>query len=164
MSSSTVPESRRLLQENLHILLSRLAETMQHIKTWPEAKGDDASIHVKSASQLLTNLQNVITALERVESSVQANVQSLQDCPIPLDLLDLLEFSKLNPDCFARGLLREAMGQLAGLKRRKLALELLGVAVRTGLDQRLQLQSKKRTQSDADEEGEPPVKKRKDSS
>ena len=39
-------------------------------------------------------------------------------------------------DCFSRGLLREALGQLAGLKRRKLALEMLGAAIQTGLDQR----------------------------
>lgn len=38
-------------------------------------------------------------------------------------------------DCFSRGLLREALGQLAGLKRRKLALEMLGKAIQTGLDQ-----------------------------
>jgi len=37
-------------------------------------------------------------------------------------------------DCFSRGLLREAMGQLAGLKRRKLALEMLGTAVQAGLN------------------------------
>jgi hypothetical protein len=39
-------------------------------------------------------------------------------------------------DCFSRGLLREALGQLAGLKRRKLALEMLGAAVQAGLDRR----------------------------
>lgn len=38
-------------------------------------------------------------------------------------------------DCFSRGLLREALGQLAGLKRRKLALEMLGAAIQNGLDQ-----------------------------
>jgi hypothetical protein len=38
-------------------------------------------------------------------------------------------------DCFSRGLLREALGQLAGLKRRKLTLEMLGAAIQTGLDQ-----------------------------
>lgn len=40
------------------------------------------------------------------------------------------------PDCFSRGLLREALGQLAGLKRRKLALEMLGAAIQNGLNQR----------------------------
>lgn len=41
----------------------------------------------------------------------------------------------LRLDCFSRGLLREALGQLAGLKRRKLALEMLGAAIQNGLDQ-----------------------------
>ena len=41
----------------------------------------------------------------------------------------------LRSDCFSRGLLREALGQLAGLKRRKLALEMLGAAIQNGLDQ-----------------------------
>jgi hypothetical protein len=40
-------------------------------------------------------------------------------------------------DCFSRGLLREALGQLAGLKRRKMALEMLGAAVQAGLNKRL---------------------------
>ncbi len=31
--------------------------------------------------------------------------------------------------------MREALGQLAGLKRRKLALEMLGAAIQNGLDQ-----------------------------
>ena len=39
-------------------------------------------------------------------------------------------------DCFSRGLLKEALGQLAGLRRRKLALEMLGAAIQTGLNQR----------------------------
>ena len=39
-------------------------------------------------------------------------------------------------DCFSRGLLKEALGQLAGLRRRKLALEMLGAAIQTGLNPR----------------------------
>jgi hypothetical protein len=39
-------------------------------------------------------------------------------------------------DCFSRGLLREALGQLAGLKRRKLAMGLLAAAVQSGLNKR----------------------------
>jgi hypothetical protein len=52
-------------------------------------------------------------------------------------LLDLLDHGGgLNPECFSRGVLQEAMGQLAGLKRRKRALEMLGFAVQRGIDQR----------------------------
>jgi hypothetical protein len=40
----------------------------------------------------------------------------------------------LTIDCFSRGLLREALGQLAGLRRRKKALEMLGAAIQKGLD------------------------------
>ena len=50
---------------------------------------------------------------------------------------DFLTFSSSSLlDCFSRGLLREALGQLAGLKRRKLALEMLGAAVQAGLSTR----------------------------
>ena len=41
-------------------------------------------------------------------------------------------------DCFSRGLLSDALEQLAGLKRRKLALEMLGSAVQKGLNERLE--------------------------
>lgn len=50
-------------------------------------------------------------------------------------------------DCFSRGLLKEARGQLAGLKRRKLALEMLGRAVQTGLKKRLAESSSTTTSS-----------------
>ena len=51
---------------------------------------------------------------------------------------DLISFK----DCFSRGLLKEALGQLAGLKRRKLALEMLGAAVQTGLNHKKALNSR----------------------
>ena len=81
----------------------------------------------------------IIVALQSVESTVQNDSElrlTLQKTLIPMDLLELLD-KGLNPDCFSRGLLKEAMGQLAGLKRRKMALEMLGSAVQKGLDQRL---------------------------
>ena len=37
--------------------------------------------------------------------------------------------------------MREALGQLAGLKRRKLALEMLGAAVQVGLNKRVATES-----------------------
>lgn len=65
-----------------------------------------------------------------------------------MDLLELLDHSGsmnkqdkdfgLNPECYASGLLREATGQLAGLKRRKKALEMLGAAIERGLEARSQ--------------------------
>jgi len=55
--------------------------------------------------------------------------------PYPTPLLCFLN-EKHNKDCFSRGLLKEALGQLAGLKRRKLALNMLGAAVQAGLNMR----------------------------
>jgi len=177
-SSPVVSESARALQENLHILLTRLSATFDHVKNWPEAKGDsdDASVHVESTSKLIANVRQVVAALEKVEGSVKADKElrrSLQDCQIPLDLLDLLD-SNLNPDCFSRGLVREALGQLAGLQRRKLALSLLGAAVQSGLNKRLAEEKagsssstaapaagegKKRSRSEDDDSAEPARKK-----
>jgi hypothetical protein len=64
-----------------------------------------------------------------------------------MDLLELLDHNAstnandkdfgLNPECYASGLLREAIGQLAGLKRRKKALEMLGTAIERGLAARI---------------------------
>jgi hypothetical protein len=84
-------------------------------------------------------LNHVVTALQRVEGTIRSDAglrKSLQECLIPVDLLDLLDSSKLHPDVFARGLLREALGQLAGLRRRKLALEMLGSAIQSGIHRR----------------------------
>jgi hypothetical protein len=177
-SNSTVTEGSRILQERLHILLSRLSSTIDHVKNWPEASGDDASIHVESTSKLIDCIRQVIASLEKVEDVVKTDSilkKSLNECSIPLDLLDLLD-SSLNPECFSRGLLREALGQLAGLKRRKLALEMLGAAVQAGLNKRAERAriseqdsvtdsaSKKRSRSEeeeeeTDEQEEPPTKR-----
>lgn len=132
---SNITENARHLQEQLHKLLSKLTDTTDFIKNWPEAKGGDGSMHVERTSQLMTKIHTTVTMLQKVEGCLQQDValrETFQQCLIPLDLLDMLDSSKLNPDCFLRGLLREALGQLAGLKRRKLALELLGAAVAAG--------------------------------
>lgn len=137
--SVTPTEGARILQDRLHKLLSRLAETIERVKKWPEAKGDDGSMHIESTSQLITNIRHVITALQRVEDCVKDDSklrEMLTKCRIPLDLLDLMDYTSINPECFSRGLLRESLGQLAGLKRRKLALELLGTAVQSGIAKR----------------------------
>lgn len=133
---SSVTPGARDLQEKLHDLLSRLAGTMEHVKDWPE--NTDTAVHVESTTRLIQSIRDIIAVLQKVEQAVQkdpALKQQLQNCLIPMDLLELLDCG-LNPDCFSRGLLREAMGQLSGLKRRKHALEMLGSAVQKGLDQR----------------------------
>jgi hypothetical protein len=148
----------------LHVLLTRISATMEHVQNWPSeqqqqqqqqkqahsqqggnssskssAAGTDTNIHVSSTTQLIQHLNHVVTALQRVEGTIQSDAglrKSLHECPIPVDLLDLLDSSKLHPDVFARGLLREALGQLAGLRRRKLALEMLGSAIQAGINKR----------------------------
>ena len=143
---SSPGEGAKVLQERLHQLLTRLSSTIELIKTWPESGGDgDASVHVETTTKLISSILEVINALQRVEHVVKQDTtlrKTLTDCKIPLDLLDLLDYGNgLNPDCFSRGLLREALGQLAGLKRRKLALEMLGIAVQKGL----QIKDKEKT-------------------
>jgi len=139
-SKLSPPFGDKNLQERLHILLTRLATTTDLIKTWPESDGDDASVHVETTTKLITAVLGVVAALQKVEGVIKADAvlkRSLQECKVPINLLDLLDHGNgLNPDCFSRGLLKEALGQLAGLRRRKLALEMLGTAIQTGLNQR----------------------------
>lgn len=147
-STSTSPpiisQGAKDLQERLHLLLNRLAKTTDLIKNWPESDGgDDASIHVETTTKLIASIHELVTALQKVEGTIKTNndlKQTLRDCPVPINLLDLLDHHPdgLNPECFSRGLLREALGQLGGLKRRKLALEMLGAAVQSGLDRQCQ--------------------------
>lgn len=143
-STNPIADNARHLQEQLHKLLSKLTDTTDFIKNWPEAKGGDGSMHVERTSQLISKIHVTIGMLQKVEGCIQEDDtlrETLQQCRIPLDLLDMLDSSKVNPDCFARGLLREALGQLAGLKRRKLALELLGAAVAAGIAKTNEVQS-----------------------
>mmetsp|Transcript_32280 Transcript_32280/g.67683 ORF Transcript_32280/g.67683 Transcript_32280/m.67683 type:complete len:127 (-) Transcript_32280:237-617(-) len=75
------------------------------------------------------------------KEALEAFRSSLEDkCPIPLDLLDLLDVVMtqhpfgMNPQCYARGLMKEAMRQLAGLERRKRALAMLAQSIEIGMD------------------------------
>ena len=136
MSTTTISLGARTLQERLHELLTRLAATIELVKNWPESEGDDASIHVETTTKLIASIKAVIASTQKVDGVVKDDAElrkNLQECLVPLDLLDLLDHGSLNPDCFSRALLKEALGQLAGLKRRKLALEMLGSAVQSGL-------------------------------
>lgn len=170
IAAMKAPEAAVVLQERLHNLLTRMSAAVEHLKTWPEAKGDEASVHVESTSKLIGYIRNIVHALQRVEAVVQSNAdlrKKLQECSIPHDLLDLIDVGPsegLNPDCFVRGLLKEALGQLAGLKRRKLALGLLSNAVEAGLKKKIleQQAAGKRDREDTPAESElPPAKKHK---
>ncbi|CAB9513189.1 expressed unknown protein [Seminavis robusta] len=163
--SSSVNAGAKALQERLHELITRLAATTELVKNWPESKDDDASIHVETTTKLISHINNVIASVQRVDGVVKADAllrKNLQECLIPLDLLDLLDHGNgLNPDCFSRALLREALGQLAGLKRRKLALEMLGAAVQSGLNREVAKERKKQQKENTSTSTEPTKKKRK---
>ena len=74
-------------------------------------------------------------ALEAIRSSLE------NKCLIPLDLLDLLDVVTMqsnpfgmNPQCYARRLLKELMRQLAGSERRKRALAMLAQSIEIGME------------------------------
>jgi hypothetical protein len=100
LSPGKPSEGAKNLQERLHQLLTRLSSTIELIKNWPES-GDDASIHVGTTTKLISAILELIVALQRVEGVVKADGdlrKALQDCPIPIDLLDLLDHGNgLNP-------------------------------------------------------------------
>mmetsp|Transcript_10575 Transcript_10575/g.14919 ORF Transcript_10575/g.14919 Transcript_10575/m.14919 type:complete len:230 (-) Transcript_10575:539-1228(-) len=144
-SSSSNKREYAPLRERLHNLISRLSDSTDLLKNWPESKfGDDSSIHVETTTRLIATLQRVIGALKNVEeqvnrgngSSEDASLKSkLRQAAVPLDLLDMMDYGDgLNPDCFTRGLLREALRQLANLQRRKTSLQLLSVTVQNGFN------------------------------
>ncbi|KAL7568985.1 hypothetical protein ACA910_021276 [Epithemia clementina (nom. ined.)] len=158
-TSTTADSTNVLLQDRLHELLTRLSTTVDRIKTWPDAasagsSSDDAALHFEATSKLIQSIRHVLQSIDKVESIVKTNPTTLKArlnaCPVPVDLLDLLDAhgeggsSGLNPECFARGLLQEAIGQLEGLKRRKVALERLADAVQDGLEQKLLDQQQQR--------------------
>ena len=98
---SPPPSGAKDLQERLHILLTSLAKTTDLIKTWPESDGDDASIHVETTTKLVTRVLEVIKAIQKVEGVLKADAvlkKSLQECKVPINLLDLLDHGNgLNP-------------------------------------------------------------------
>ncbi len=144
------------LLERLRILLNRLQASTEILQNWPETQGDSAKIHADTATELIASIRKIVTGVRAVERHVNgtgpspaANIpaeafekfrSSLDEkCPIPLDLLDLLDIGQpfgINPQCYARGLMKEAMRQLAGLERRKNALAMLGKAIEKGLNER----------------------------
>lgn len=107
-------------------------------------------------SSVITNLKSVETRVEEIQqvetkaaqavaekggSVQQQKAAKILDGPVPLDLLDLLDFGAtksepgigVHPECFARCLLAETSRQLIGLRRRKNALEKLGHAIDEGV-------------------------------
>lgn len=189
-SSAATTSGSAKLQERLHALINNLYHTTELVKNWEDS--ENASDHVQTTTKLIASLQEVLQSVKDVETKVLKGdgtegdkkiIQELKDSPVPLDLLELMDYGGgVNPDVFARGLLQTALRQLAGLKRRKLALGLLGAAVSDGMKRRDKVQNQngddnaghgegdnkgKRKRSvegnnnnDDEAEAQPPVKKR----
>ena len=144
------------LLERLRILLNRLQTSADILQNWPETQGDSSKVHADTGKELIASIRKIVTGLRSVERHVNgtgpspaANIPAEalekfrtsidEKCPIPLDLLDLLDIGQpfgINPQCYARGLMKEAMRQLTGLERRKKALTMLGDAIEKGLNDR----------------------------
>ena len=172
-------ETKQTLQERLHTLLTRLSETSEILKTWPESKsGEDSSIHKKTTMKLIASLQKIVQGVKLVEDKVllmsapsttgaasaagtegsAATINVMQDIQIPLDLLEMMDYANgLNPDCFARGLLGETMRQLANLENRKLTLKLLAAEVQNGIQRR----KRDLDEDNSKDDSEPSLKRRK---
>lgn len=132
--------SEKALQDSLHDLISKLTAAIDHIKNWPEGKSSD--VHMDNTRRLIEKINLILQALKKVENTVKNDdtstesqlYLSLKDTPIPLDLLDLMDHGGgLHPEYFIRGLGQEALRQLAGLRQRKEALQMLGNAVQVGI-------------------------------
>jgi len=140
------------LQERLHTLLTRLSDTSEILQKWPETKkGDDASIHVRTTGKLIASIQRIIDGIKSLEEKVNhipeneneseggdgGIAKKLRQVAVPLDLLDMMDSAGgLNPDCFARGLIKEALRQMGNLQRRKASLKMLAATIQNGLDAR----------------------------
>mmetsp|Transcript_16846 Transcript_16846/g.25295 ORF Transcript_16846/g.25295 Transcript_16846/m.25295 type:complete len:235 (+) Transcript_16846:82-786(+) len=147
--SNTYQDKHQSLQERLHTLLSRLSDCGECLKTWPETKtGDDASIHIRQTDKLIASVQRIIQGIKQVEEKVNSVPAEgtpsdediylkLRQIAIPLDLLDMTDFAGgLNPDCYARGLIKESLRQMGNLQRRKTSMKMLAVTIQNGIDAR----------------------------
>jgi hypothetical protein len=152
---SSFTKTNRSLQELLHTLLTRLSDANEIIKTWPE-DGDDNSIHVETTTKLIASMHKIVHAIQLVEERVNPNLDheenndknpsaqemtlanQLRQTAIPLDLLDMMDdtTNTLNPDCFARGLLNEALRQFSNLGKRKVSMNVLASLVEDGFERR----------------------------
>ncbi len=147
VSGKKFQKNNQSLQEALHTLLTRLSDSSEIIKSWPEG-GDDNSIHTKTTEKLIASIHKIVNAIRVVEEKVNPNLgeekpteqeialaNKLRQTAIPLDLLDMMDSNSLNPDCFARGLLNEALRQFGNLRTRKASMNMLAQLVETGMKQ-----------------------------
>ena len=152
-TTSSFKDTDQSLQERLHTLLTRLSDTGELLKKWPEAKTGQEDIHKQSTAKLIASLQKIIHGIQLVEEKANPNIDKgsnsvkseqdlalanlLRQSAVPLDLLDMMDYAQnLNPDCFARGLLKEALRQWGNLQRRKASMKLLAIFVENGMKER----------------------------
>lgn len=123
------------LLERLRVLLARLQTASEILQTWPETQGDSAKVHADTAAKLIVAIRRVALGARGVERHVNGtgpaahnaaekgesgnNPQqhmspealaafrsSLEEkCPVPLDLLDLLDVGQpfgMHPQCYSR--------------------------------------------------------------
>jgi len=147
--SAAFHDNKQSLQERLHTLLTRLSDTGEILKKWPETKtGEDSSIHTRTTGKLISSIQRTIDGIKLVEEKVNSVpleddkseddiANKLRQTAIPLDLMDMLDFAGgLNPDCFARGLIKESLRQMGNLQRRKASMKMLAVTIQNGMNER----------------------------
>ena len=113
-SASASASAPAELQERLHTLINNLYNTTELVKNWEDS--ENASDHVQTTTKLIASLQEVLQSVKNVETKVLKGdgteedkkvIQELKDSPVPLDLLELMDYGGgVNPDCFARGLLQ----------------------------------------------------------
>jgi hypothetical protein len=146
------------LLDRLRILLNRLQSTAEILQNWPETKGDDSKrVHAETSAELIASIRRIALGVRSVERHVNgtgdggggggggggsASTEAFrtlleEEYPIPLDLLDLLDVGQptfgINPQCYARGLMVEALRQLSVLERRKRALSMLARSIEGGM-------------------------------
>jgi len=162
-NDDTAADAGEYLLDRLRILLSRLQTTAEILQNWPETSSaqqgnDSAKVHDETSTELIASIRKIALGIRSIERHVNGTAggsgggtgssstaaaadafrTSLEEnYPIPLDLLDLLDVGQptfgLNPQCYARGLIVEALRQLSVLERRKRAASMLAIFIEEGL-------------------------------
>jgi hypothetical protein len=98
--------------------------------------GDDTNV---GGGTLSSSTTSAVKEAHSSSSSEAFRTYLDTSCPIPLDLLDLLDVGSqqnpfgLHPSCYARGLMEESLRQLARLERRRRALRMLAASIEGGM-------------------------------
>lgn len=99
-------EGAKKLQDRLHLLLNKLAQSMKIINEWPDEDSGGGGEHTETTSKLTNSVLEVVDALKEVEGTIKTDAvlrKSLQDCQVPVNLLDLLDHGNgLNPGTLFR--------------------------------------------------------------